>query len=370
MIPVGSSIAAGSLAIWVYLALGRGGFWRIRQPAQPALSFDAATRRIVAVIPARNEAETIRGTVESLLRQSYEISVIVVDDNSTDGTAEAARVNEKVTVLDGAPLPDGWTGKMWAVSQGVAQGRQLHPDYFLLTDADIIHAPDNVTGLLARAETERFDLVSLMVQLHCQSLPERLLIPAFVFFFFQLYPPAWIRNRTHNTAGAAGGCMLLSVAALDRIGGIEAIRGEVIDDCALARKVKQTGGGVWLGLASTAFSTRTYATFAEIWNMIARTAFTQLRYSTVLLVGTLAGLALLYAGPPMLALSGEPLALASWLLLSALYVPMLWHYELSPLWAPLLPVAAVFYLSATVGSAVRYWGGKGGQWKGRAQAPR
>jgi hopene-associated glycosyltransferase HpnB len=241
------------------------------------------------------------------------------------------------------------------------------PDYLLLTDADIVHPPQNLDGLVSRAESG-YDLVSYMATLRCDSLAERALIPAFVFFFFLLYPPAWIRNPRRKTAGAAGGCILIRREMLDRIGGIAAIRGELIDDCALARAVKRTGGRVWLGLSESTRSIRDYATFSEIGRMISRTAFTQLRYSALLLAGTVFGLAFAYWLPVALTLAGQPLGAAAWLLMSICYWPALRFYGRSPLWAPLLPIVAAFYMACTVHSAVQYWRGTGGLWKGRVQA--
>ena len=360
-----------SLGAWIYLLFARGGFWRVRESVAPKL--DTRDKSVVAVIPARNEAEVVGRAVASLLEQEYPgpIQVIVVDDHSIDGTAQAAGESDRLTVISANPLPAGWTGKLWAVAEGLKQAKTMNPDYILLTDADIVHARDNVAGLVARAEAERLDLVSLMVKLQCVTTAERALIPAFVFFFLKLYPPQWIADRNRKTAGAAGGCMLIRPAALDRIGGIAAIRGELIDDCALARAIKP-GGGIWLGLTATTQSIREYTTFGEIRDMISRTAFTQLRYSAWLLAATLVGMSIIYVAPPLLRLSGDRVAatcgLVAWLLMIIAYVPVLRFYGRSLLWAPALPLIAWFYVSATVESAVLYWSGHGGQWKGRAQA--
>jgi hopene-associated glycosyltransferase HpnB len=269
-------------------------------------------------------------------------------------------------VIKGAPLPAGWTGKLCAVAQGVE--RAGAPDYLLLTDADIVHPPENVASLVARAETSGYDLVSYMATLRCETPAERALIPAFVFFFFMLYPPRWIRARNHRTAGAAGGCMLIRRTALERIGGIARIRGALIDDCTLARAVKDSGGRVWLGLNRRTSSIREYRTFAEIGRMISRTAFTQLDHSAVLLAGTVAGLTVTYLLPPVLALRRSPWGIAAWLMVSIAYIPALRYYR-RPAWqAPLLPLVALFYMGATVHSAVQYGRGGGGMWKGRSQA--
>jgi hopene-associated glycosyltransferase HpnB len=357
------------VAIWAYLLAARGGFWLMHEDRPEGALPDPAPS-VTAVIPARNEGETVGLAAGSLAHQKYpgDFHIVVVDDASDDDTAEIARSAappDLLTVIRAEPLPRGWTGKLWAVDQGIRQSR---PDYYLLTDADIVHPIANVAALAARAEAGGYDLVSYMATLRCDTLAERALIPAFVFYFFMLYPPAWIRNPRRRTAGAAGGCMLVRRAALERIGGIERIRGELIDDCALAREIKRSGGRVWLGLNSGTRSIRRYESFGEIGHMISRTAFTQLRYSGLLLAGTLAGLALTYLAPPALALSGSRYGALAWALMAASYVPALQFYRRSWLWAPLLPLTAVFYAAATIQSALAYWRGSGGMWKGRAQA--
>jgi hopene-associated glycosyltransferase HpnB len=362
-------IAIASLAAWVYLFTARGDFWRI-QPSPPS-SGPAPAKFVCVVIPARNEESVVGQAVASLLHQSYpgRIQVIVVDDHSSDRTAAVA-AEAGATVVSAGSLPQDWTGKLWALSEGVKAVQNLDPDYFLFTDADIVHAPNNVAGLVVRAESASLDLVSLMVKLRCQSLAERALIPAFVYFFFQLYPPSWIARRDRKTAGAAGGCILIRPRALARIGGIAAIRGELIDDCALARAVK-AGGSIWLGVTEDTHSVRDYTSFAEIRRMISRTAFTQLRHSALLLAGTILGMAVIYLAPPLLILTGNPaaavLGLSAWLLMAISYLPVVRFYRRSLAWAPLLPLVAVFYIVATVDSAVRYWAGRGGVWKDRVQ---
>jgi hopene-associated glycosyltransferase HpnB len=383
--------AALPLAIWVYLLAARGGFWRVAphlprvrsHPADSAGAAAAPARRVVAVIPARNEADVIGTAVASLLRQRLEgsLHVIVVDDASTDGTSGAALAaaagvgaSERLTVLAGAPLPAGWTGKLWAMSQGIAAAAERGPDYLLLTDADIVHDRHNVASLVAAAEDRRLDLASSMVRLSTASFAERCLIPAFVFFFFKLYPPAWIASPRSRTAGAAGGCMLIRPAALARIGGLASIRSSIIDDCALARALKAAGGSIALGLTRSARSSRVYGSFVEIGGMIARTAFHQLRHSYLLLAATLLVLAVTYLAPPLLLLSGDPLAMGlgagAWALMSFAYAPMVRFYGLSPLWALALPAIAAFYAGATLWSAVQYRLGRGGRWKGRVQDAR
>jgi hopene-associated glycosyltransferase HpnB len=310
--------------------------------------------------------------------------VVVVDDHSTDGTADAARAAalklqcpDRLTVIGAKPLPAGWSGKVWAQSQGIAAvgSLGLPCDYLLLTDADIAHPAEAVTQLVARADAEQRDLVSLMVRLRCDSFWEKALIPAFVFFFAKLYPFSWVNNPRNRTAAAAGGCMLVRRAALEEAGGIESIRAELIDDCSLAARIKHRGDGrhpIRLDVAARSISLRPYNDWREIWNMIARTAFTQLHYSPWLLAGTLLGMTIIYLAPPVVALVLGPLGWPAWFAWAAMcfaYAPMLIYYGRSLLWAPFLPLVALFYVSATLGSAVRYWRGKGGQWKARVQAP-
>jgi hopene-associated glycosyltransferase HpnB len=375
-----------SLLIWCVLLFFRGGFWRARPAAPLATAPRDAWPAVAAVVPARNEADVIAQAVGTLLAQEYPgpFHVIVVDDHSTDGTADAARAaalqlqcSDRLTVLTAKPLPPGWSGKVWAQSQGIEAVRTLGlpADFLLLTDADIGHPTDAVTQLVARADAEKRDLVSLMVRLRCDSLWEKALIPAFVFFFAKLYPFSWVNNPRNKTAAAAGGCMLVRRTALEEAGGIESIRAELIDDCSLAARIKHRGEGrhpIRLDVAARSVSLRPYDNSGEIWNMIARTAFTQLRYSGWLLAGTLAGMTIIYLIPPIAALLLGPLDWPAWLAWAAMccaYAPMLRYYGRSPLWAPFLPLVALFYVGATFASAVRYWRGKGGQWKARVQAP-
>ena len=377
-------LAGLSLLIWIVLTFFRGAFWQLNEFNDDAARHDSLQNwpRLVAIVPARNEAETIACSVGSLVAQNYPgaIQIIIVDDHSDDATsalaqraAQACGAGDRVTILLAGPLQPGWTGKLWALEEGIAKAASFSPDYFWFTDADIVHAPDTARMLVARAESQRFDLASLMVLLQAKTFPERLLIPPFLYFFLKLYPPRWIADPKSSTAGAAGGCILLRKEALERIGGVSAISGEVIDDCALARAVKRSGGTIWMGLTRKSVSLRAYATFAEIRDLIARTAFTQLNYSALLLLGTLAGMLLTYLLPVALTFHTRPaiwrMSLAAWALMTITYLPTVRFYQLSPLWAPVLPVAAAFYSYATFLSAVRYWLGHGGQWKGRAQAP-
>lgn len=368
------------LVIWVYLLLLHGGFWRVSRLQAPRIPMGAVDGTIAVVIPARDEADVIGTSVRSLLEQRgvESLRVFVVDDHSSDGTAQAAREAardcghaDSLTVIAGSNLPSGWTGKLWAVQQGIQQAIKVQPDFLLLTDADIRHSPNNVATLIAIAQAGNYDLVSFMVKLRCESFAEHLLIPPFVFFFFLLYPPNWIRARNRTTAGAAGGCMLIRPAALENAGGIAGIRSEIIDDCALAEAVKGSGGQVWLGLTPSTCSTRAYGSFAEIERMIVRTAFNQLRHSASLLTGALIGLIATYLLPLILILTGRTalvaLGIASWFLMSVAYAPMVRFYGLSLAWSLTLPGAACFYMAATVHSAFKFWSGRGGEWKGRVQ---
>src|SRR2546423_11630849 len=375
---IASSIAALSLIIWLFLIAARGRFWRVTLPNVPTAA-SAPTPRIAVIVPARNEADFITQTIQSLLAQNYPgpLRIFVVDDHSSDGTPNLVRSAkahdpERLTLISCSSLPPGWTGKMWALSQGVQQASEFHPDYFLFTNADIVHAPDSVSSLIALAQAGDCDLVSMMVKLRCDSLAERALIPAFVYFFFMLYPPEWVNSARQKTAAAAGGDILVRDDALARTGGIAAIRNELIDDCALAREIKRSGT-IWLGLTESARSMRPYNSFGIIGRMISRNAFYQLRHSTWLLIGSILGLAVTYVAPPILLFHGgwaTLLAAIAWLLMTLSFLPMVRFYSLSPLWAPMLPVIAVFYAGATIHSALQYWMGRGGEWKDRVQDTR
>jgi hopene-associated glycosyltransferase HpnB len=369
-----------SMLSWAWLLLFRGGFWRADQRLAKANQDLSAWPGVAVVIPARDEAATIADAVYSLVHQDYpgELTVIVVDDNSTDGTADLARsvVSDRVRVqvVDGKPLPPNWTGKMWAVAQGIDRCLDAAPAarFSLLTDADICHGSDSLRRLVCKAERETLDLVSLMVRLRCQSNWERLLIPAFVFFFQKLYPFPWINDPRRQTAGAAGGCMLVRNSALRRVGGISRIRDKVIDDCALAKAIKP-GGPIWLGLAEKSHSLRGYDGLGGIWDMVARTAFIQLRNSPLLLAGTLLGLVLVYVIPVVAVFAaiamGDSLFLVAggvaWLAMMVAYIPTVRLYGGSVVNAATLPVAAVFYSAMAVASAWRTWRGRGAAWKGR-----
>ena len=381
-------IAIGSAALlaWIYLTFFHGGFWRADQRLEVGDVGPTRWPAVTAVVPARNEADVIERAIASLLGQDYPgpFSIILVDDHSDDGTGKwashlAARHprGSLLKVERAAALESGWTGKMWAVHSGVESAARQSPEasYLLLTDADVEHDPGNLRRLVSRAEAAGLDLVSLMVRLHCQRGWERLLIPAFVYFFQQLYPFPRVNDPAARTAAAAGGCMLVRQQALERAGGIAAIRGEVIDDCALGRRLKRRGP-IWLGLTASERSIRPYQGLSDIWNMVARTAYTQLLYSPWLLAGTVSALMLVYLAPPLLASSwpfhGSAIAgilgIASWLLMASTFVPTLRLYGRIPLLAIALPIAGLLYMGMTFDSALRYWRGRGAAWKGRSAA--
>jgi hopene-associated glycosyltransferase HpnB len=377
----GFAVGLLAFAIWLYLLLGRGGFWLARErDDRDAAAEPTLWPSVVAVVPARNEADVIERSLGGLLRQDYPGSfhIVLVDDGSDDGTeaaalaaAESLGAGDRLVVLRGSPLPKGWTGKLWAQQQGIQHSTSFEPQYLLLTDADIGHAADNVRTLVARAERDGSVLTSLMAELCCASAAERFLIPAFVFFFQMLYPFAWVARKQSRVAAAAGGCMLVRRDALERAGGIASIRSEIIDDCALGRRLKEQGP-IWLGLTRRALSLRPYGGLGEIGHMVSRSAYAQLHYSPWLLAGTLVGMALTYWAPPALALAGQGPArlagLAAWLAMALAFQPMLRFYRVSPLWGAALPAVATAYMVFTLQSAFAYWSGRGGMWKGRAQA--
>ncbi len=372
-----------TLLIWTYLAAAHGRFWQISRFTPEQQASTRAPDLVAVVIPARDEAEVVGRCVASLLQQEggQRLHIFLVDDGSSDGTAEIARQaeqaagkTEQLTIIRGRPLPSGWSGKLWAVQQGVERARELDPDFLLLTDADIEHGLRSIATLITIARSQRCDLVSFMVKLYCQSLAERALVPAFVYFFFQLYPPAWISSPQRKTAGAAGGSILVRPQALERAGGIQAIRNEIIDDCALARAVKRSGGRVWLGISAETRSIRPYGTFAEVGRMISRSAFNQLQHSTWLLLFAMIGMTMTYVLPPLLALfSGRPvpslLGAVAWAIMAVTFLPIVRFYRLNLLWSLALPLIAVFYMGATFHSAFKFWTGRGGEWKGRVQDP-
>jgi len=432
------AIVAISLFVWLFLLLFWGRFWQATErldapadfPGDSSNNFPAdSPADIIAVVPARNEAALLTDTLRSLLSQRYagHLRVLLVDDGSTDGTADRARQvaaslpgvaivdfgssaarrsnSGDTTAIEFAtisppPLPAGWTGKLWALDRGIAAARDFwgDPDYIWLTDADILHAPDTLDRLVDRARRDRRELVSLMVRLRCESFWERLMVPAFVFFFQKLYPFPWVNDPRRSMAAAAGGCIVLATAALDRIGGLGCVRQALIDDCALARAVKHAPSNtpdtpdtpdpigptdrdapyrrIWLGLSTETRSLRPYDTLASLWEMVARTAYTQLDYSPLLLLGTIAGMAVVYLVPPVSAIVGLGLGRAdlatigglAWLAMVVAYRPTLRSYQQPAVLGLALPAIAAIYLLATIDSAWRHWRGRGGAWKGRTYA--
>jgi hopene-associated glycosyltransferase HpnB len=383
------TIALLSLAIWIYLLVGRGQFWRVqpvildRRLLIPPESL--VWPKVAIVIPARNEAAMLPQTLEPLLQQDYPgiYQIYLVDDQSDDGTGaiaqELANANPGIPcqIMQSQPLPPGWTGKLWALHQGLAAATAT--DYVLLTDADICHDRASLRYLVLKAETEQRDLVSLMVRLRCESFWERLLIPAFVFFFAKLYPFSWVNRPDQTTAAAAGGCSLVRRSALDEIGGIAALKDALIDDCTLAAKIKHRDNPtnqhrIWLGLTTEIRSLRPYDDLASIWNMVARTAYTQLNYSPLLLLGTIVGMALVY----LVALIGIiyslfsqqwgllGITIATYSLMVVSYRPAIQFYRCPGIYALALPLIGLMYNLMTIDSAWRHWQGKGGQWKGRS----
>jgi hopene-associated glycosyltransferase HpnB len=375
-----AAIAAISAALWVYLIFGRGRFWTTEERDNCCPPRHTSLPLVVAVVPARNEADVISASVESLLAQDYpgEFSIFVVDDNSTDATA--ARCNSvqhqarrKLRVIASSGLPRGWTGKLWAIKQGIAaaEARENRPQYVWLTDADIVHAPDTLTWLVAQATHNRYALTSLMAKLRVHALAERTLIPAFVYFFRMLFPFSWVNQKDCAIAAAAGGCMLIRLDALHACGGVESVRNALIDDCALAERLK-TYGPIWLGLTERVRSIRPYARFSDIGRMISRTAYTQLRYSPSLLAITVTAMALVFILPPAFAIFGDEvtrwLGLVAWLAMAITFQPTLRFYRMSPLWGFALPAVAAFYCFHTIKSAHDHARRRGGAWKGRVYA--
>ncbi|HET9170012.1 MAG TPA: glycosyltransferase [Actinospica sp.] len=371
-----------SLAIWLVLLIGRGGFWRMNLRLPEAEDGSRAWPAVTAVIPARDEAAVLPSTLPSVLAQDYPgaLTIIVVDDASTDGTGEvaaglaaAATGTAELRVVRGAGPPPGWAGKVAAMDRGM---REVDPgsDYVLFTDSDIAHPADSLRRLVRHAQDERLDLVSLMARLSTDSAAERMIVPAFVYSFFQLYPPAWVRRPGARTAAAAGGCMLVRREMLDAVGGLAGISAARIDDVALGTLLKRGGGRIWLGVTTGVRSLRPYPRLADLWDMIARSAYTQLRYSPWLLLGTVVGLVFTYGLPVVLGVVGLVTqrwwglalpALGAWAVMSASYLPVLRLYGLRWWRAPLLPGVMTLYGAMTVDSARRHRQGRGGSWKGR-----
>jgi hopene-associated glycosyltransferase HpnB len=371
------TIVAGlSLAIWIYLLIAHGGFWQARDTDEAAIVAPAFWPAVTAIVPARDEAEVIGRSIGSLLAQDYPgaLRIILVDDGSSDGTASIARAaahdDARLEIIPGSTPPPGWTGKLWALEQGTRHAGDT-PTFLWLTDADIVHTPDTVRSLVARSEAEGLTLNSLMARLETGGFAERALIPAFVFFFQMLYPFARVNDARNRIAAAAGGCLLVRRDAFARAGGHARIAHAIIDDCAMGRVMKEQGP-IRLSLTHRSQSVRPYGGWREIGAMIARSAYAQLNYSPMLLAGTLIGMAIVYIAPPTIGLLGhglaQMLALATWALMAIAFQPMLRFYRRSPMWGIALPAIASFYAGATFASAWRHWQGKGGMWKGRAQA--
>lgn len=371
-----------SLMAWIYLAMFHGHFWRLliaEEAVEPSI-----WPSIDIIVPARNEADILPLSLPSLLLQDYPGAwrILLVDDHSTDGTAEVARKIaaqksklQHLEIIAAPELPKGWSGKVAAMQAAIAFGTA---DYVLFTDADIEHSSTSLRRLVSRAVEKKLDLTSLMVKLHCRTLAEELLIPAFVFFFAMLYPFEKSNDEDSNIAAAAGGVMLVRHKALNNIGGLASIKSALIDDCSLAKNIKlcggddQTPGRIELTLSPDVRSLRRYEDVGDVWRMIARCAYTQLHHSSLLLLGTVLGMGLMFIAPFILPVVSGVLAtatgLAAAIIMILLYLPMVRFYEQPIIWAVTLPVAALVYIGATIDSARLYWQGKGGQWKGRAQA--
>ncbi|ROQ99449.1 hopene-associated glycosyltransferase HpnB [Streptomyces sp. 2132.2] len=379
-------VACASLLAWIWLTFAQGMFWRtdVRLPPR---SDPARWPSVAIVVPARDEAEVLPCSLPSLLTQDYpgEAEVVLVDDGSTDGTGELAlRLAREyaglpLTVTSPGEPAAGWTGKLWALRHGIALARTAHatePEYLLLTDADIAHEPDSLRELVAAATSAELDLVSQMARLRAVSLWERLVVPAFVYFFAQLYPFRRINRPTGRAAAAAGGCVLLRTEVAVRAGVPDSIRQAVIDDVSLARAVRRSGGRIWLGLAERVDSVRPYPALGDLWRMVSRSAYAQLRHQPLLLAGTVAGLVLVYLVPPVALFAGLATGHGAaawagglaWLLMAGTYLPMLRYYRQPAALAPLLPLTALLYLLMTVDSAVQHYRGRGAAWKGRTYA--
>ncbi|MEU3369895.1 glycosyltransferase [Streptomyces sp. NPDC006711] len=376
-------IALVSLVVWLWLLLGQGFFWRTDQRLPPRAELDVWPD-VAVVVPARDEAEVLPLSLPSLLTQDYpgHAEIFLVDDGSSDGTGTLARALAErhgglpLNVVSPGEPEAGWTGKLWALRHGMALARERGPEYLLLTDADIAHAPDSLRELVAAARGGGFDLVSQMARLRVASGWERLIVPAFVYFFAQLYPFRWINAARPRATAAAGGCVLVRTETAERARVPEAVRQAVIDDVSVARAVRRSGGRVWLGLADRVDSVRPYPRLGDLWRMVSRSAYAQLRHNPFVLLGTVVGLALVYLAPPLtcvvgLAGGGRRAAGAgglAWLVMSGTYLPMLRYYR-QPLWlAPTLPFTAFLYLLMTVDSAVLHYRGRGAAWKGRTYA--
>lgn len=358
--------AAIPALMWVGLLLVPWRPWSAREHLEAdryAMSA-ADLGEITVLIPARNEAEMIGATLAALQVQGAGLQVVVIDDQSSDATAQIAASYPNTRIISGQPLPHGWAGKLWALEQGMAH---VHTAMTLLLDADIQLQPGLLGSLLAHKQREGRHLVSLMADLRRTSFWDRLLLPAFVYYFKLLYPFSLSNSRSRHVAAAAGGCVLVDTQVLRQIGAFASLRDALIDDCTLARQVKADGYSTWLGLSRGVVSLRPYGTLGSIHDMVARSAFTQLRYSTLLLLVVTALFALAYGLPFVLLGSAVawPFGLLAWVAMTLSYVPVLRYYRMSTLWALLLPLSALLYLGMTWSSALRYWRGIRSHWKGR-----
>lgn len=371
-------VALASIVIWAGLLAARDGFWLARDTDEDeaAVAEPHGWPEVTAVVPARDEADVIGRAIGSLVAQDYPGSfrIVLVDDGSSDGTADVARAagSGRLTVISGSPPPGDWTGKLWAMQSGIEEAG-TSPRYLWFTDADIEHAPSTLRSLVARAEEDGLAMNSLMAKLRCESAAEKAFVPAFVFFFQLLYPFARVNRPSSRLAAAAGGCMLVHRASLASAGGLAMIKGSIIDDCALGALMKNEGP-IRLALTRRCRSIRPYGSWREIGAMISRSAYAQLGYSPLLLLGTLAGMALVYVNPLVFAVAGpgwiHGVGCAAWLMMAIAFQPMLRFYGRSPFWGVALPLIGLFYAGATWSSAWRHWQGRGGMWKGRAQARR
>lgn len=369
------ALAIVTVVIWLALLVGWYGFWRADQRAPLSPEPLAAWPSVVAIVPARDEAATIPFSLTGLIEQRYQgaYEIVLADDSSSDDTVAmagrlASDTERKLTVVEAGSLPAGWAGKLWTLHRGIEEASRHKPDYYWLTDADIAHKPQVLASLVAHAEAERLALASLMVKLPTRTMWEKLLVPAFIFYFALLYPFRAINDPASRIAGAAGGSLLVRRDALEAIGGIGAIKGAIIDDCALAQAVKGSGRRIWIGLAERSRSLRRYRNLSDFWSMVARSAYPQLEYSPLRLAIALVGLAVAFLAPPLLVLDGGLTALfglVAWGLMSWAYAPTVNYHGLSPLWSMTLPLAALLFAAMTIASAVGHYRGQPAQWRGR-----
>lgn len=365
-----------SIVIWVGLLVGWYGFWRADQ--RPPLNPEPLEHwpSVIAIVPARDEAATIPFSLTGLLDQRYggDFEIVLADDSSSDDTvAMAGRLasdgERQLTVVEAGPLPAGWAGKIWTLSRGIEEARRKQPDYYWFTDADVAHKPQVLAGLVSHAETERLALASVMVKLPTRTFWEKLLVPAFIFYFGLLYPFRAVNDPSSRIAAAAGGSMLVRRDALEAVGGIAVIKDAIIDDCALAGAIKNSGRRIWIGLAERSRSLRRYRRLSDFWSMVKRSAYTQLGYSPLWLALALLGLAVAFIAPPLLLIEGDAAAFAgliAWALMAWAYVPTVRYHGLSPLWVITLPLAGLLFAAMTAASAVGYYRGQPAQWRGRA----